>query len=244
MDVKSFTGLEVKDADLGIVTATFSTFGVVDRDKDLVQPGAIKSGTPIRVSAYGHASWNSYFSNAELPTGKGVVYADEQKAWADIQFFLDTDHGKNTFLTVKGMGELQEWSYSLQNIRAEYEDMEGVGRVRRIKSLDIHEVSPVLMGASIGTQTTSVKSGLKFSEHIDAVLADVVKLTERTQEVVALRAQKGKQIADVSTEQLEQLAEQLKALQGLLKSAPEEALPLVDEARRELLRFQKTLASV
>jgi hypothetical protein len=244
VDIKSFVGLEVKDADQGIVTAVFSTFGVVDKDNDIVEPGAIKDGTPIRVSAYGHASWNSYFANAELPTGKGIVHADDGKAWADMQFFLDTDHGKNTFLTVKNMGNLQEWSYSLQNVRAEYEDMEGVGQVRRIKSMDIHEVSPVLMGASIGTCTTMVKSGLKFQEHIDSVLAEVVKLTERTEQVMALRAQKGKQIAEVSADQLEELAEQLKALQSLLKSDPEEGIPLADEAMREYLRFQKTLVRV
>lgn len=235
METKSFRGVEVKDADKGLVSAVFSTFGVVDLDKDIVEPGAIKDGTPIRVSAYGHASWGG-FAAAMLPVGKGTIHTDQKKAWADMEFFMDTAHGKDTFGTIKGMGELQEWSYSLRNITAK-EDTVNDEMVRRITSVDVHEVSPVLLGASIGTHTMSVKSGLKFQEHIDAVLADVVKLNERAQEVVALRAQKGKQIAEVSLDRLDELAAQLKALQELLTEEPEKGLDFAEELRREHFRF-------
>lgn len=230
LERKSFSGGEVKDADEGIVTAVFSTFGVVDLDDDIVEPGAIKPG-PIRVSAYGHASWDG-----ALPVGKGRIYADESKAWAEMKFFLDTTHGRDTFNTIKGMGELQEWSYSLRNIKASFEEDDG-RLIRRIKSVDIHEVSPVLMGASIGTHTIAVKSR-RFQEHIDSVLAEVMALTDRAHEVVALRAAKGRRISEVSQEQLDRLAAQLKALEALLVVEPDDdPKAAADELRREYLRY-------
>lgn len=233
--VKSFTGGAVKDADAGIVAAVFSTFGVIDHDGDIVEPGAIKPG-PVRVSAYGHASWGG-LGNAMLPVGRGTIHTDSEKAWAEMQFFMDTTHGRDTFNTIKGMGELQEWSYSLRNIDAEMAEVDGQP-VRRIKAVDVHEVSPVLMGASIGTHTIAVKQDMRFAEHIDAVLADVIALNERAQQVVAMRAQKGKLISEASLEQLEQLAAQLKALQELLVVDPvADPGAAAAELKREYLRY-------
>jgi len=236
IEYKSFKGSVIEDADAGIVTAVFSTFGVVDADGDIVEPGAIKPG-PVRVSAYGHSSWTR-LGSATPPVGRGIIYTDDAKAWAEMQFFLDTTHGRDTFNTIKGMGELQEWSYSLRNVIAEYETIDG-RPIRRIKSVDVHEVSPVLLGASVGTHTMSVKAGMRFNEHIDLVLADVIELNERAQEVVALRAAKGKLISEVSRDKLDMLAAQLKALQELLSvQDPEaEAEKLVEDMERECLRF-------
>jgi len=230
VQLKSFAGCEVKDEEQGIVTAIVSTFGVVDLDGDIVEPGAMKSG-PIRVSAYGHTSWEG-----ALPVGKGYLHVEEDRAIAEMQFFMDTTHGRETFKTVKNMGELQEWSYSLQNIKASYEEIDGK-LVRRIKAVDVHEVSPVLMGASIGTRTLGVKSGLRFSEHIDAVLADVIALNERAQAVAQLRAEKGETIAEARLEQLEQLYAQLSALKELLMAQTPKRADLSKELQREYLRF-------
>ena len=63
---KTFTGLTVKAADKGEVSAVFSTFGVIDHDGDITLPGAIKDGTEVVISSYGHEShWGA------LPVGKG-----------------------------------------------------------------------------------------------------------------------------------------------------------------------------
>ena len=235
-NVKSFRGGEVKDLDAGIVTAVFSTFGVVDLDGDIVEPGAIKPG-PVRVSAYGHGSWGRDGA-ALLPVGRGTINTDNEKAWAEMQFFMDTTHGRDTFNTIKGMGELQEWSYSLRNIKAVYEEING-RTVRRIKSVDVHEVSPVLMGASIGTGTVSVKEGLPFQEHVAAVLADVMQLNERTQQIVALRSLKGKAVSEGALEQLDLLRGQLRALEELLVAEPKEAV--AEQLQHEYLRFVQRL---
>jgi hypothetical protein len=154
MTTKSFTGIQVKDADKGEFSAVFSTFNVVDHDGDVTLPGAFDPGTPVRISAYGHASWGG-----ALPVGKGVVRANDEQAWVEGQFFLDTTHGRDTFLTVKAMGELQEWSYSVEPTKNSFGEFDGRNVQFLEKLKGPHEVSPVLAGAGIGTRTLGVKTG-------------------------------------------------------------------------------------
>ena len=154
----------VKDADAGTVTAVFSRFNVRDEDGDVTLPGAFKNGQRVLISAYGHASWGG-----ALPVGTGVIYADDEKAWMDGQFFLDTIGGKETFTTIKGTGELQEWSYGYDVLeRGDVTDaMRQAGVWRVLKSLDVFEVSPVLLGAGVGTGTLSVKGAKDQVEPIE-----------------------------------------------------------------------------
>lgn len=218
---KSFSGdIEVKDAEEGVVEAVFSTFDVVDSDGDIVRPGAVKDGQEILVSAYGHGSWGG-LGAAMLPVGKGSVRTNDTQAIAEMKFFLATQQGKDTFETIKQTGNLQEWSYSLHDVVSE-EGEENGRPVRIIKSVDIKEVSPVMKGASVDTRTLSVKSGLKFSEHIDAVLADVETLNDRAADIQSLRREKGRDISEVSQEQLGRLQAQLKALDELMQPDDED----------------------
>jgi len=146
-------GVAVKaDGAAGQVTAVFSTFNVVDHDGDVTLPGAFTDGQEVRISAYNHMSWQG-----ALPVGKGVIHQDEEKAWMDGQFFMDTQHGKDTFITVKEMGGLGEWSYGYDIIDGAPGQFEGRD-VQLLRALKVHEVSPVLLGAGIGTHTVSAKS--------------------------------------------------------------------------------------
>lgn len=153
MDTKALGRVEIKDAAKGTVKAVFSTFDVVDHDDDVTAPGAIEDGAPVRISAYGHASWGG-----ALPVGKGVVRIEGSEAILEGQFFLDTTHGRDTFETVKQLSEdgLQEWSYGFDVLDAEPIERDGK-RVRLLKRLKVHEVSPVLLGAGIATRTLAVK---------------------------------------------------------------------------------------
>lgn len=152
MNTKSFSGLRVKDAAEGEFTAVFSTFNVIDRDGDVTRPGAFEDGTEVRISAYGHASWGGV-----LPVGKGLIHSNDTEAWVDGQFFMDTDQGKNTFLTVKAMGALQEWSYSVHPTKNSFGEFEGQ-RVQFLEKLaGPDEVSPVLKGAGLRTRTLTTK---------------------------------------------------------------------------------------
>lgn len=152
MNHKTIKLVDFKAADDGTVQAVFATLNVRDLDGDVTVPGAFQNGQKVVISAYGHASWTG-----ALPVGKGTISADNEKATLDGQFFMDTTGGKDTFNVVKGLGDQGEWSYGFDTLQADYGQLDGEP-VQFLRSLDVHEVSPVLRGAGIGTQTLSVKS--------------------------------------------------------------------------------------
>lgn len=155
MERKSLPGgLEIKDADKGIVTAVFSTMNVRDLDGDYTREGAFTDGAKVAISAYGHKSWDG-----ALPVGTGVVKIKGKKAVLEGQFFMNTAHGKDTFETVKALAEegLGEWSYGFDIDQHSY-GKEKDQPVRYLDQVTVHEVSPVLRGAGIQTRTLGTKS--------------------------------------------------------------------------------------
>ncbi|MFF8831378.1 HK97 family phage prohead protease [Streptomyces sp. NPDC015131] len=162
MERKALDRVELKDADQGVVVAVFSTFDTVDLDDDVVTKDAFKGkdGQPVRISAYNHASWQG-----ALPVGKGVVRVTDREAVCEMQFNMKTQAGRETFETIKQMGELQEYSWGFNVVESEREEREGK-QVRVIKAVDIFEVSPVLLGAGGPgrTGTLAVKSKAEDDE--------------------------------------------------------------------------------
>jgi HK97 family phage prohead protease len=153
MKKKTFQGaIEIKeDGKPGEFRAVFSTFNVIDKDRDVTLPGAFKEGQKVRIAYWGHR-WQ------DLPVGRGEIHADEEKAWVDGRFFMDTEAGKETYLTVKNLDELQEWSYGydiLDASQGKFEDQ----NVQFLRSLEVYEVSPVLLGAGVDTRTEFIKEG-------------------------------------------------------------------------------------
>lgn len=228
--IKSLTNVTVKDADKGLVDAVISTFGVIDLDGDVTSKSTFTDGAPVVVSAYGHTSWDG-----DLPIGKGSISTTDTEALAHLQFFLDTPHGLAAFNTIKGLGSLQEWSYSLENTVRKPGEIDGQ-TASFIESTTVKEVSPVLRGASINTRTLTVKhADLKFSEHADAVLTEVDALVARATEVVTLRATQGKKIGAESAEQLTRVGDALERLKALLVE-PDPEPTLDDEVTQLYLR--------
>jgi hypothetical protein len=154
-ETKSFADVVVKSATEGRVSALFSRFNVVDLDGDVTLPGAIPNGVAVVISAYGHGSWER--GQGALPVGKGVIRTTATEAVLDGRFFMDTTAGRDTFTTVKELGPLGEWSYSLENVIADRGEWDGQV-VRILRSMTVKEVSPVLRGAGIRTATLSAKS--------------------------------------------------------------------------------------
>lgn len=153
MEKKSFkTTIEFKeDSDQsGVFQAIFSRFGEVDKQGDITIAGAFKDGAAVRIAAWGH-NWDA------LPVGRGVIHQDEEKAWVDGEFFLNTTGGTETYKTVKNLGELQEWSYGFNVLQRSIRKI-GNDEIRHLEELDVYEVSPVLIGAGNNTQTTIIKS--------------------------------------------------------------------------------------
>lgn len=242
MDTKALARVEIKDADRGEVVAAFAKFGALDYDGDVTVKGAFTDGAPVRISAYGHASWGS-----ALPVGKGVIREVGDEAVMEGQFFLNTTAGRDHFETVKQLGEdgLQEWSYGFDvdgPDGASFGDFEGK-HVRFLKKLKVHEVSPVLLGAGIDTRVLSTKN-LKFGEEADAVLAAVDRLTTRTADVMAMRAEKGKGLAPESGQLIARVQAQLKRLADVLGTQPAPTPPeMDDDALREWLHdVRRTIA--
>lgn len=136
-------------ATAGDLQAVFSTFGVADHDNDVTLPGAFEDGAPVRLLP-AH-NWAHYM------IGKGTIRTDNTRALFDGRFFLNTAEGRNWYESIKADdGELQQWSYGFDVVDAEPGVFEGQP-VRFLKKLRVHEVSPVTLGAGIGTATLAVK---------------------------------------------------------------------------------------
>jgi HK97 family phage prohead protease len=150
--------VQVKDATKGLIEARFCTFGVKDLDNDITMPGAFEDGAAVLISAYGHASWYG-----AKPVGKGVIRVDEKGAILDGEFFMDTIDGADTFKTIVGTGDLQEYSYGYDILESGEvtEELRQKGVWRVLKKLKVYEVSPVLLGAGVDTETMSVKQRLE-----------------------------------------------------------------------------------
>lgn len=206
-----FKDMAVDDA--GSVKAVFATLGVIDHDGDIILPGAVENGAKVRISAYGHASWNGV-----LPVGKGTIAEIGNELVFDGAFFLDMASGSETYKAVKNLGDLGEWSFGFDVAEKDMITDEATGReVRRLKKLKIYEVSPVLLGAGLGTRTTAIKSlgteGIPYQEHAETLLEDVSDFVKRSQSIADLRQEKGKDPAS------EKNRDGLKALASKLTEA-------------------------
>ena len=208
MNTKAFNRVEIKDADKGEIVAVFATLNVIDSDGDVTVPGAFENGAKVRISAFGHSSWGD-----KLPVGKATIRETKTEAIFEGRFFMDNEDAVRTFNVVKALGEdgLQEFSYGYDPVEYAFGEFEGQ-KVRFLNKLKVHEVSPVLLGAGVGTRLLTAKSGLKFAEHVDAVVAEVDALVTRAADVVALRAEKGKGISEESAERLIALKARLEEL--------------------------------
>lgn len=153
MDTKGLR-VEIKDEAKGQIKAVFSTFNVVDSDRDVTRPGALDEGAAVLISSYGHRSWEG-----ELPVGKGSIRQTSKEGIFEGEFFMNTDHGRNAFLTVLELAKsgLGEWSYGYEPVEYSFGEFEGQ-QVRFLDKLKVFEVSPVLRGAGANTRTLSAKS--------------------------------------------------------------------------------------
>lgn len=162
---KSFAAeFKTLDEAEGVVEAIVNTTGIVDRQKDVVEPGAFRKATGGKLPKVVNSHQGSEFLGKVLsmreimPGDANLPMALAQKglgAFAvKMQFNLETQAGREMFSNVKG-GYVDEWSFMFTILDAQY-DAKGI---RHIKLIDeIFEVSPVLVGANQATLTLSAKS--------------------------------------------------------------------------------------
>lgn len=232
MDTKTLGRVHIKDAAKGEVTAVFSTLGVIDLDGDVTVPGAFEEGAPVRISAYGHSSWSG-----ALPVGKGTIRTEGSEAILEGQFFMDTTAGRDTFTVVKELGEQQEWSYGFDVEERSFGKQDDRD-VQFLKKLKVHEVSPVLLGAGVGTRTIGAKGALKFADEAQQVMTALASLVDRAADVMAMRAEKGKGLSADSAQLLAQVKAHADRLAELLATEPDptEEQQAQGEFLREYLR--------
>jgi len=218
--------------DAGEFMAVFATLNTVDHDGDRILNGAIGNQNVI-ISAYGHGSWMG-----ELPVGKGRIFEDGNDAIIEGRFFIDTEKGKETYLTVKNVAELQEWSFALPEMDWQMVEEDG-SHIREIKRVKVNEISPVLMGAGIATRTLSIKGreadtmgqkpdeSITFAKHLDEAVETVERVLARAKEIRNLRDEQGKGLSKAAVRRL-------KALQDALHDASTEISALLTNPNDEL----------
>lgn len=204
METKHITTRAVlkADGDEGSIEAVFSTFGIVDRDGDIVEAGAVLNEQPVPM-VWSH-DWTKII-------GKGVTSVDAERAIFKGSFFTQTTAGRDAYETVKAMGDLQEYSWGFRINDADYAERDGQ-TVRIIKSAELFEVSPVLVGAGRGTGTLSLKHQ-SFTDEAEAALSVVQGFVLRARDRKEYRAKDNRPPTTASRERLATIAT------GLLEAA-------------------------
>lgn len=232
---KSFTGVELKKDKPGQFTAKFATLDVIDKDGDVILPGAIPTGKAVLISAYMHGSWEG-----PLPVGKGVLRVENNDALVDGEFNLNTASGKEHYEAIKFAPELQEWSFGfiVKQVDTESEWAENPKVWRVIKLLDIFEVSPVLRGAGVDTRLLSIKSDnpTSYSDQAETVLAAVNELVIRSKSLADLRRKDARELSAANKERLTTLQKSLADLSGNIKTLIES--PVDENGQKALLNFK------
>jgi len=138
-----------QDGEPGEFKAVFATLNVKDLDGDVTIPGAFSDGQAVIIEPWNHGY--------ELPAGHGKIYANNESAWIEGRFILDTETGRENYQTVKALGDLVQWSYTFNVLDQGPGDFEGE-QVNFLRALDTIGVAPVTRGAGLNTRTLAIKS--------------------------------------------------------------------------------------
>jgi HK97 family phage prohead protease len=220
---KTFEAKVSPDDESGLLSAVFSTFGVIDKDGDVTEPTAFTDGQAVPLC------WSHDWAK---PIGRGVIKVDPDRAIFEGRFFLDTAAGREAYASVKAMGDLQEYSYGYRVEEAEMSEMNGQ-TVQILKKLLVFEVSPVLVGAGEGTRTLVVKTGQTLDDQTDAALAVVTDLIARYRSLADLRAKEGRAISAPRRARMSVIPGQLRGAADELDAILEETEPPKDAANDE-----------
>lgn len=199
MERKTLVGATLKELDdAGAGVAVFATLNVVDKDGDVTLRGAFGKQTAIMLPAH---DWMA------VPLGKAQISERADEVIADFQMNLDIPLAKDWHSALKfdlEHGEAkQEWSYGFKINDASFGDFDDQ-EVRFLNSVEVHEISPVVVGAGVGTRTLAVKNGGKMTlqEQLVAAIKTVSSALERCDEVKSLRIADGR---DLSPERYKEL---------------------------------------
>jgi phage head maturation protease len=165
---KSLTEFKLNDKDE--VEAIFSTFDVVDHDRDVITRQALAPYDGQTVMMVDSHNWGIGHWLGKGRISVGTKYA------RFVGSFLDTSAGRDAHVAIKEGQGVTEWSWSFQVGESHPEERDGRD-VRVITKLAGRpfEVSPVLVGAGIGTGTVAIKAALKEALSETALFKYLVK---------------------------------------------------------------------
>lgn len=248
---KVFTVVDLKldAAGEGTFEAVFATLDEIDHDGDTYEPGAFGEQEVV-ISQWNHGSWGR--GTAALPIGVGKVFERDNKAIVSGEFDLEDADGEKTYKKLKYLkskGRNVEWSFALPE--SDGHSVERDGRFIWVYTrIVIPEVSPVLMGAGVGTELLSIKSGeevekeimkqkpeqgKQFATHLDEAVETVEGVLVRAKEIRTLRDEQGKSLSKAAVRRLKLLAD---TLDELGKAVDE----LLSDPNDELKEFVKTMS--
>jgi hypothetical protein len=115
--------------------------------------------------------------------GKGFIREIDNEAQVAFKLNLKTCLGKEWYEAMRFDLEHEpakmEWSYGFSVVESENGEFQDQ-QVRFLKKLQVHEVSPVLLGAGIGTRTLAMKQAAHMDPGVERAYIDhTVKWHER-----------------------------------------------------------------
>lgn len=213
-------------------SAVIAELNVIDSDGDVTLPGAF--GTQ-------HVSILPAHDRGAPKLGKAIISEVGNLVLAEFKFNLDPAAvtAREWHSTIKFDQEhgdpLQEWSYGfrIKENGADFGPFQE-REVRFLKSLDVAEISPVLRGAGIGTQTLSIKSDKNITlkeemQNAFVSLADIAHVVARAKSLADLREEEGRKLSETHQSNVrklyESLADSMKVCKGLIDDLKEKSLP-------------------
>lgn len=201
----------------GTASFVIATLEVVDSDGDVTMRGFFGRQ---HVSVLPAHDWGS------VPLGKGVVHEDGKEAVAEVKFNLDIEAARDWHSAIvfdlEHPPSLQEYSYGFTILDGGSSPGTWGGEKVRVlhplangrPGVKVHEVSPVLVGAGVGTRTLAAKS-LTFVDNLAQVLGAVEQAVDRAEKVSAMRGEKGRQLNATVADHLDRIQGALKRLEAL-----------------------------
>lgn len=181
MATKSFNPT-IKAVGEGTATLKIASFGEVDKDGDVTEPGYFGVQHVQMVPTH---DWNHVW------IGKGKIYEKADGAYCDVKFNLKIRAAKDWYEAIKFDYEnppsLAEYSYGFEVLPGGSKSGQHQGRqVRYLTPREdgtpgakVFEVSPVLQGAGTGTRTAGVKAAGRSHAATGAIAPHETKTVSR-----------------------------------------------------------------
>lgn len=236
--------------DTGELSGYANVSGVLDRQDEIVEPGAyadLESLVKDGFSAVGHNSWN-------LPIGTIEEAREDSKGLFVRIKFHSTGEAQAARTVVKerfDRGKSVGLSIGYDVLESARETRDGV-EIRILKKIKVWEVSIVTVPANQESLVVAAKqindlSGVPLEKHAQTVVSVVEALVKRAKDKSVFRQAENRDLSDAQKAQLSELQIKLGELSQMLsalctdKDAEAEKQQRLDEARELEARFYASM---